>query len=114
MKTCFHRQDSAISQTWNNSKMFNITSNYVSFFDHTPPANCVAHITRDFLIFCSCSYHSSIELLTNGNKYVNNEFEFLFIKRSHCVKSVRIRSFSGPCFPVFGQDTERYGVSLRI
>ena len=31
----------------------------------------------------------------------------------HCVKSVRIRSFSGPCFLVFGLTTERYGVSLR-
>ena len=36
----------------------------------------------------------------------------LFAK--HCVKSVRIRSFSGPYFPAFGLNTERYGVSLRI
>ena len=32
----------------------------------------------------------------------------------HYVKSVRIRSFSGPYFPAFGLNTERYGVSLRI
>ena len=32
----------------------------------------------------------------------------------HCVKSVRIRSYSGPHFPAFGLNTERYGVSLRI
>ena len=32
----------------------------------------------------------------------------------HCVKSVRILSFSGPYFPVFGLNMERYGVSLRI
>ena len=31
----------------------------------------------------------------------------------HCVKSVRIRSYSGPHFPAFGLNTERYGVSLR-
>ena len=31
----------------------------------------------------------------------------------HCVISVRIRSFSGPYFPVFRLNTERYGVSLR-
>ena len=31
-----------------------------------------------------------------------------------CVKSVRIRSFSGPHFPAFGLNTERYGVSIRI
>ena len=33
---------------------------------------------------------------------------------SHCVKSVRIRSFSGPYFPASGLTLERYGVSLRI
>ena len=27
----------------------------------------------------------------------------------HCVKSVRIWSYSGPYFPAFGQNTERYG-----
>ena len=32
----------------------------------------------------------------------------------HCVKSARIRSYSGPYFPAFGQNTERYSVSLRI
>ena len=30
------------------------------------------------------------------------------------MKSVRIRSYSGPHFPVFGLNTERYSVSLRI
>ena len=30
------------------------------------------------------------------------------------VKSVRIRSFSGPYFPAFGLNTKRYSVSLRI
>ena len=28
----------------------------------------------------------------------------------HCVKSVRIRYYSGPHFPVFGLNTERYRV----
>ena len=28
--------------------------------------------------------------------------------KTHCVKSVRIRSYSGPYFPAFGQNTERY------
>ena len=32
----------------------------------------------------------------------------------HCMKNVRIRSFSGPHFPAFGLNTERYSVSLRI
>ena len=32
----------------------------------------------------------------------------------HCVKSARIRSYSGPHLPAFGLNTERYVVSLRI
>ena len=32
----------------------------------------------------------------------------------HCVKSVQIRSFSGPYFPVFGLNAEIYSVNLRI
>ena len=32
----------------------------------------------------------------------------------HCVKSVRIKSYSGPHFPAFGLNTKRYSVSLRI
>ena len=31
-----------------------------------------------------------------------------FISYSHCVKRVRIRSFSGPYFPAFGLNTDRY------
>ena len=33
---------------------------------------------------------------------------------SYCVKSERILSYSGPHFPAFGLNTERYGVSLHI
>ena len=42
--------------------------------------------------------------------------ERLFCKceTTHCVKSVRNRNFSGPYFPAFGLNTERYSVSLRI
>ena len=32
----------------------------------------------------------------------------------YCVKNVRIRNFSGPCFPVFGLNTKIYSVNLRI
>ena len=35
-------------------------------------------------------------------------------KYYNCVKSVRIRSFYGPYFPVIELNTERYGASLRI
>ena len=33
---------------------------------------------------------------------------------THCLKSVRIRGYSGPHFPAFGVNTEGYDVSLRI
>ena len=33
---------------------------------------------------------------------------------NQCVKSIRIRSYSGPHFPAFGQNTERYSASIRI
>ena len=36
------------------------------------------------------------------------------LDQEHCVKSVPIWSFSGPHFPAFGLNTERYLVSLRI
>ena len=32
----------------------------------------------------------------------------------HCMKSVRIRNYSGLYFPVFGLNTERHSVSLRV
>ena len=38
----------------------------------------------------------------------------ILIPNTHCVKSVRIWSYSGLHFPTFGLNTERYGVSHRI
>ena len=38
----------------------------------------------------------------------------ILIHSSHCVKSARIRSYSGLHFPAFGQNTERCKVSLCI
>ena len=39
---------------------------------------------------------------------------FKILLHSHCVKSVRIRSYSGPYFPAFGLNTEGYEVSFRV
>ena len=36
------------------------------------------------------------------------------LKTLRCLKSVRIWSYSGPCFSAFGLNTERYCVYLRI
>ena len=46
-------------------------------------------------------------MLSFGNR--NNLFAI-----KHCVKSACIWSYSGPHFLVFGLNTERYGVSVRI
>ena len=48
---------------------------------------------------------------------LSDEFErkiMVLAKTRQCMKSVRIRSYSGPHFPAFGLNAERYGVSLRI
>ena len=39
---------------------------------------------------------------------------FFHLRSKHCIRSVRIRSCSGPHFPAFGLNTERYSGSLYI
>ena len=39
---------------------------------------------------------------------------YVLLRSFNCMKSVRIRSFSGPCLPAFGLNTEIYSVSLHI
>ena len=46
-------------------------------------------------------------------KCLTHNFWSLLIKE-YCVKGVRIRSYSGVHFPVFGLNMERSGESLRI
>ena len=36
-----------------------------------------------------------------------------FSSNLHCVKRVRIRSYSGPYFPAFGLNNSEYGLFLR-
>ena len=61
MLICIDHQDSTFSQTRENSKMFNITSKYFSFFNNKPPATWVGHIARDFLTCYSCLYYSFMD-----------------------------------------------------
>ena len=65
-------QDSTFSHTRKNSKMFNITSRYFSFFNNKPPASWVALITRDFLTCYSCSYYSSVVIMSKQSGRVEN------------------------------------------
>ena len=53
----YTKQDSTFSHTHKNSKMFNITLKYFSFFNNKPPASWVEHITRNCF---SCSYYNSM------------------------------------------------------
>ena len=57
-KTYLHRPIKTLlfSHTYENSKMFNITSKYFSFFNNKPSAGWVTHIARDFLTCYSCLY----------------------------------------------------------
>ena len=49
-------------------------------------------------------FRSKLSLANDYNKYMGG----------HCVKSVQYGVFSGPYFPSFGLNTERYFISLRI
>ena len=53
-------QDFAFSHTRQNSKMFNISSKYFSFFNNKPPARWATHTRRDILTCYSCSHYSSM------------------------------------------------------
>ena len=61
------------------------------------------------------TYSNFIYFNKKDNMSMNDyilEFEYLY--RKHWVKSVCIPSYSGPYFPTFGLNTERYTLSLRI
>ena len=53
-----------------------------------------------------------------GVGFFNTAFEIIFnakkLEYKHCVKSVPIRSYSGPYFSAFGLPKEKYGLFLRI
>ena len=54
-----------------------------------------------------------LEEFCNGYLVTGNVSK-TFSNQLHCVKSVRILSYSGPYFPAFGLNTEKYSVSLHI
>ena len=51
-------------------------------------------------------------MCVNGKRITRGVGYELEISVGHSAKSVRIRSYSGPYFPAFGLNTERYGVFL--
>ena len=46
--------------------------------------------------------------MNNQKNFLNFYFKRKFLQRAHCVKSVRIRSYSGLYFPAFGMNTDQY------
>ena len=49
------------------------------------------------------------------NKVIATSIKYFFkSKMVHCIKSARIRSYSGPHFPAFGLNKKRYSVSLPM
>ena len=71
----------------------------------TVSAKCLLNI-----LAISSLFTNKVSFSTNNTKKELSKFSCTI----HCVKSIRIRSYSGPHFPTFGLNTERYSVSLRI
>ena len=62
----------------------------------------------------STKHGEIFNLINNQIRSYHNNIPGYFLSTFHCAKSVHIRSYSGPHFPAFGLNTERYGVSLCI
>ena len=85
------------------------------FFPHTlksaciAPNKCIALISRIQTNFINMQIEAQyfnwwyiLDFLWTNNKFDTNVICFMLIEYNHCVKSVRIRSFSGRHFPAFG------------
>ena len=72
-----------------------------------------SHLMKKSLMETSflCSELCLIRL--SRSKSLNFSSLRIYCRQSLCVKSVRIWSYSGPYFPAFGLNTERYAVSHR-
>ena len=71
-------------------------------------------------VFNQSTYYCQTELSGKSWCWLTNYVNKLKVRTnanfhsSHCLKSVRFRSFSGQYFPAFGLNTERYFISLCI
>ena len=72
----YTNQDSILSHTRDNSKMFNITSKYFSFFNNKPIASSIAHIAKDFLTCYYCSYSALISSFPKLHMLIYYCFKF--------------------------------------
>ena len=77
----------------------------------------VAHAWRDLEIFIQAFFQTLLIKYVDASFIYNETFILTEVLNIgiHCVKSVHIRSFSGPCFPAWRLNTERYfSVFIRI
>ena len=66
------------------------------------------------LFFSSIYDNIQISQVKNWLTVLMLRYFLIFIKTYHCVKMSKYVVISGPYFPVFGLNTEIYGVNLRI
>ena len=58
--------------------------------------------------------HKSMDWFLYDSGLRHERVKCIVLNYYHCVKSVCIRGYSGPYFPAFGLNTERFRISLRI
>ena len=98
---------------WNEKKSVNILSKIVLNLSNKTGKDRVGHWQWHFYIRWIFLQFEKEGHLNSATPLVHFNFEsrWLMICESHSVKSVRIRSYSGPHFPAFGLNTERCGIS---
>ena len=98
-------------------KLWNIVLNRSTFPHWTDSFNAL--IITFYFFSAECSSIRATKTILSfflkkiHHSYYTNETTSLHLIL-HCVKKVRIRRYSGPHFPSFWLNTERYGISLRI
>ena len=64
------------------------------------------------------NFHFSVVRIFDTMSWVIFRFSLFFFQKTlsyrHCLEIVSIQSYSGPYFPAFGLNTEKYSISLRI
>ena len=95
-----------LSRTVRQKNFEELWSHWYPFFRHVSLKLMVDSILNFFKLFL-------LALLQKRwrKKCLANNTQHLHL---HCVKSIRIRSYSGLHFPAFRLNTEKYRVSLRI
>ena len=69
--------------------------------------------TQDFPYFLFCKNKVAVSIAIQWKIVSELIRDVVDEKPLHCLKTFRIQSYSGPYFPAFGLNTERYGVSAK-